>query len=61
MKFPVLGLMIAVVLGQYGLLAGSNTLATAFTKQEQQIVTANLSNGLFCRSDRFSTWSCPHG
>lgn len=61
MKFPVLGLMIAVVLGQYGLMVSSNTFAMAVMTPDNHVKMANLSDGVFCRADRTSSWSCPQG
>ncbi|MFK8033722.1 MAG: hypothetical protein AB8B94_06205 [Hyphomicrobiales bacterium] len=61
MKFPILGLMVAVVLGQYGLMATSSNLVIAFIEPEMKIETARISSGVFCRSGGYANWSCPRG
>ena len=61
MKFPILGLMIAILLGQYGVLTASQSFAGAMIADNRpvQTVAAVQASLVFCRASTSSNWHCP--
>lgn len=66
MKFPIFGMVLSLMLGQYTLLDISNRLAHNLAGMDQQkveldlaTVTINTSSNVFCRQPANATWQCP--
>lgn len=66
MKFPIFGMVLALMLGQYTVLDLSNRLAHNLAGTDQQdveislaTVTTNASSNVFCRQPANATWQCP--
>lgn len=65
MKFPVLGMVLALMLGQYAVLDFSIGLAEGFAANDSEAKLASAkihsSSAVFCRQPANAKWQCPQG
>ncbi|WP_306260768.1 hypothetical protein [Pararhizobium sp. IMCC21322] len=65
MKFPVLGMVLALMLGQYAVLDFSfglaHGLAAMDSKTKLASVDTHASPAVFCRQPVNATWQCTQG
>lgn len=63
MKFPILGMVLALMLGQYAVLDFSVGLAHGLASTNAEVQLASLetraSPAVFCRQPANATWHCP--